>query len=319
MLLGGIAAQLRAQSPSTPVREIGGQIVDVSGSPLAAVTVELHSWNGGLLQTTLTGAGGRFHFEVRDQGPFELRISSFGTVESVPLESTDLADMEVRMPISSPGAAQPAASASAASTVSLNDLEATEKARSKLSAARKAMDKLDLSKAWMLVNEAIAAAPNWGKAYLMRGVLSMQNHDFTAAQHDLALAVEHNPKDTLALTELGKLYSTNGELPQADLYLRRALALSPVQWPTYFELANLDMKRKNYADAAAMAKQAILCDPPAPAAAHFLAAEAAEHLNDPQTAVQEYRSFLARATPSPEINPAIAAARQRLAVLDPHD
>lgn len=319
--LAGAAAAVSAQAPANSPREISGEVLDAAGSPLPAAVVELHSWNGGLLSSQMTSAGGRFRFEVRDAGPFQLQLSSFGTSAAIPLDSPSLTNLVLRLPVRGPeadGAASPAPSAST-STVSLNDLQASAKAKSKLSSAREAMDKLDLSKAWRLVNEAIQAAPNWGRAYLYRGVLNMQSRNFAAAQSDLGVAVSQNPRDALALTELGKLYSSQGELSLADSCLRRALAIPPVRWPTYFELANLDVKRGNFSDAADMAEKAMDADPPAPAPVHFLAAESAEHLGNPQIAIQEYRSFLALATPSPEVNAAIAQAHRRLiALAGPH-
>jgi len=309
-LIFGAAAAAPAQAPSDLPRAISGEVLDASGSPLPAALVELHSWNGGLLGSQMTSASGRFRFQVRDSGPFQLELSIFGTVASVPLDNPDLTNLVLRLPVHGPDA--DATAPATIPTVSLNDLEAPAKAQSKLSSARRAMEKLDLPKAWKLVNEAIQAAPNWGRAYLYRGVLNMESRNFTAAQSDLGVAVSRNPNDPLALTELGKLYSSRGELNMAESCLRRALTHPPVRWPTYFELANLDIKRSNFNDAAAMAQQAIDADPPAPASVHFLAAESAEHLGHVQTAIQEYRSFLALATPSPEVNEAIVQAHARL-------
>lgn len=300
------------QDSSSHMVEINGSIEDVGGRPVSAAMVELHAWNGGLLASQVTNAVGHFTFRVISSGPYELQVTTADGQEQVALDNSDLGNLTVRL--HGTGLSPTGGGVSAnASTVSLNDLQASGKAKSKLAAAQKALDKLDLGKAWKLVNEAITAAPNWGRAYLMRGVLNMQNHNYASARSDLDVAVERNPNNSLALTELGKLYSTTGNLQLSGLYLRRALNIAPVLWPTYLELSDLDLKQGNFSEAQTMATNAMYATPPAPPAVHFLAAEAADRLGDFKTAEAEYRSFVALAPPTPQLAEALAMARQRIA------
>ncbi|HXE30834.1 MAG TPA: carboxypeptidase regulatory-like domain-containing protein [Terriglobales bacterium] len=293
------------------LQQISGRIEDTNGNPLQGAVVELHSWSGGLIATESTNGVGAFEFRTTNSGPFELHVTHSGATETMQLESGANNNLTLRVPSDQPvGGAAPAA---ANSTVSLNDLEAPGKARSKLADAQKALGKLDFAKAWKLVNQAITAAPNWGRAYVVRGVISMENRNFAAAHEDLAKAVQHDPQSSLALTELGKLDATIGNMEEANYYLRRALSITPVLWPTYFEVASLDLKRGNYQEAAAMANYAEFATPPAPPAAHYLAGDAAFHMKDWAAATIEFRSFLALTPPSPEVQGALDDAKRLLA------
>ncbi|MGH9519275.1 MAG: hypothetical protein ACRD2D_06475 [Terriglobales bacterium] len=287
--------------------EVSGRVLDADNQPVAAVMVELHAWNGATIASQMTNAAGRFDFEVGADGPFQIEIGPNGDADPMPVYAGNLTNLQLKL--SAPANAYRLRTSP---TVSLNDLEAPSKARSKLAEANKALRKLNLAKAWKLANEAISAAPNWGKAYLVRGVLSMESRNYESAQQDLATAVERDPHSAIALTELGKLYSTTGHFEMSDLYLRRALAIEPVLWPTYFEMADLDLKRGNYSEAEKMAEYSEFSTPPAPPPSHFLAGEAAFHLHDWKTAQIEFRSFLALTPPTPGLVHAIATAKLRL-------
>ncbi|HUX66981.1 MAG TPA: tetratricopeptide repeat protein [Terriglobales bacterium] len=300
------------QNTATHMVEINGSIEDSSGQPLSATVVELHAWSGGLLSSQITNALGQFSFHVLSPGPYQLDVAASDGQHQFDLDSGNLGNLDLRL--HRPGAPPTGGGVTAnSSTVSLNDLQASGKAKSKLAAAQKALDKLDLGKAWKLVNEAITAAPNWGRAYLLRGVLDMESRNYASARSDLDVAVARNPKDSIALTELGKLYSTTGNLQLSGLYLHRALNIAPVLWPTYLELSGLDLKQGNFTEAQAMANNAMYSTPPAPPAVHFLAAEAADRLGDFKTAEAEYRSFVALEPPTPPMAKALALARHRIA------
>lgn len=303
-----------AQTANTTL--VSGHVVDSRGTPVGSAVIQLLSWNGNLLGTQVTDAVGYFSFRGAGPGPFTVKISTFGGTEEMSLDGEMVEDVTIHLRRTL-NRNDEASAGAVASRVSVNDLEASSKAKAKLAGAQKAMLKRDFSKAWKLVNEAITAAPNWGRAYMTRGVLSMESHNFASAKTDLATAVARDPDDSLALTELGKLYAATGKLDLSETYLRRALTLAPVLWPTYFEMASLDLQKGNFAEAETMADDAMTDTPAAPPPVHFLAAEAAYHLHEWGTANQEYRSFIALAPPNANLNGALALARKRIATL-PH-
>lgn len=287
------AQSAREQAPSRPGAEVNGQIQDSQGAPVAAALVQLRDASGGLIATEVTDAEGRFDLNVGGNGPFRIDVTDGGTMESANINAAPFENFVMRMPTAH------VVPPSGASTISLNDLEAPKDAKSKLADAQKAMDARQLDKAWGLTNQAIAAAPNWGQAYLMRGVLNFENKNYGAAQADFTKAVQENPHNPAALTELGKLYSTTGAYKLSEMYLRQALKYPPVLWPTYYEYANLDMLRGQYAEAAAMAEDAEFATPPAPPSIHFVAGQANFKLQRWQKARLEFTQYIALAAKQP--------------------
>lgn len=307
----GLAVAQSVQSSAQPGTEVHGQIQDSQGSPIQQAVVQLRDSGGGLLATGVTDSQGRFNAHVGGPGPYRIQVSEGGMEESADLDASSFGNFVMRFP-----AAHAASPAPASDTISVNDLEAPKAAKSKLAKAEKALNQRQFSKAWTLANEAVTAAPDWAKAYFVRGVLNLENGDFQAARADLAKSLQQNPHNPAALTELGKLYSTTGAYQLSDSYLRRALQYPPVLWPTYWELAALDVERGQYDEAATMATNAEYATPPAPAGIHLLAGEADSRSGRWGQARQELETYIQTAAKGPA-DPNAAAwverARQLLA------
>jgi len=267
--------------------EVNGQIQDSQGEPVPDAMVQLRDASGGLLAAGTTDGQGRFDLSVGSQGPLRIDVSDGGAEESANLDASSFGNFVMRL-----STVHVVSPATTSDTISLNDLEAPKAAKSKLAKAEKALDARQFEKAWTLINEAVAAAPDWGKAYFVRGVLNLENRAYPAARADLTKSLQKNPANPAALTELGKLYSTTGAYQLSDTYLRQALKYPPVLWPTYWELATLDLYRGNYAEAATMATNAEYSTPPAPISVHYLAGQAAFRLGRWNQARQEFSSYL---------------------------
>ncbi|MGH9488184.1 MAG: tetratricopeptide repeat protein [Terriglobales bacterium] len=285
--------------------------MDANGDPVPEIMVQLWTMSGTPVGSQLSDGLGRFMFVVTTPGPYEATMSSLRGTEQVMVSGNSLQRIVIRVP----GTMPPRGAAGAGDTVSLNDLEAPDKAKAKLASATKAIKKSNFARAWKLVNDAIRMAPDWGKAYLLRGVLSFTQHNYNSARADFATAVAHDPHDGLALTELGKLYSTTGQLALSGIYLRRALQIEPVRWPTYYEMAVLEMKEHKYAQAETLADKAVQCQPAPPASIHFLAALAAYHVHQLQESSWQFQLFLKQAPKTKELAAARSEARRDLAVL----
>ncbi|HXR97378.1 MAG TPA: tetratricopeptide repeat protein [Terriglobales bacterium] len=305
-----ISSQVKPQTMAQ--RQLDGVVEGADGSPVGGAVVELHGWSGGTLASAVTGADGRFSFLVGQAEHYQLQLDAGGAVSTTDVDGSTSRSLTLRTdtytaPSSSAHRTPP--------TVSLNDLEAPARAKSKFNQAQKAIQKSDFKKAWDLVNQAISAAPNWGRAYLLRGVLSMQLHNYAPAKSDFDTAVQQDPKNAMALTELGKLYATTGDATLSELYLHRALQIEPVLWPTYFEMADLDLHRGKFSEAYTMAEAAVNSNPPAPSAARFVAAEAAFHLQRWPEARLEYQAFITEAGKTPSLANAVGVAQSQLAKL----
>jgi Tfp pilus assembly protein PilF len=302
-----LVSQVRSQPMSQ--RQLEGVVEGTNGAPVGGAVVELREWSGGTLASAVTGADGRFTFAVGQSGHYQLQLDAGGATSTTDVDGSTSHSLTLH----TNGDAAPAPAAPTSPTVSLNDLEASGRAKSKFNDAQKAIKKSDFHKAWDLVNQAISAAPNWGRAYLLRGVLSMEFHNYAPAKKDFDTAVARDPKDSLALTELGKLYSTTGDFALSDLYLRRALQIEPVLWPTHFELADLDLRRGKFSEAYTMAEAAANDSPAGPCGVHFIAAEAAFNLQRWAEAKSEYETFIAQAGKIPTLASAVTASQRQLA------
>lgn len=290
---------------------VQGTVVDAFGRPIPAALVQIGSLNGGAMESVVTDGLGMFSVEISGEEPYRATVVTAQGTEEFMLTGPIQQDMTLRM---HEGAA-PRVSRAAQPTVSVNDLEAPSKAKSKLASATKAADKSDFAKAWRLVNEAIRIAPSWGRAYLLRGALSFTNHNYVSAQSDFATAVAHDPNNALALTEMGKLYTTTNEYERARTYLQRALQLPPVQWPTFLELARLDVLQHRFAEAHDMATRAMACQPAPPAGIHYIDGIADYFLHDYPLATAQFKLFLKQAPQTAEFAASRASAEHDLKVL----
>ncbi|MGH9475864.1 MAG: hypothetical protein ACRD1C_05990 [Terriglobales bacterium] len=288
-----------------------GSVVNAAGEPVASALVQLSDFGGSLLGSQITDGAGEFSFMVSSPGPYEAYILTPTGAEQVSLPQGQFQGIVLRLR-SGP---DPGRADRAGATVSLNDLEAPRKAKSEIAKAEKEMDKSNLATAWTLVNDALRKAPNWGKAYLLRGVLSFTFHNYDSARSDFTNAIAHDPEDSMALTLLGKLYSTTGNLGLSRTYLQRALQLPPVTWPTYLEMSELDLKEHNWADASRMTALAMRCQPGPPPAIHYLSGLAAFGMHNYAQAGKEFSRYLAQAPQTAKTARTRAAAQHELQAL----
>lgn len=289
---------------------LAGRVLDAHGNPVmnARVVLMIDGVAVGNPQTT-DGHGG-FGFFVNSQGPFVVVVTTPQGSQSFDIPPGLVVPNILRLRPMQPKAKPPTAP-----TIALNDLEAPAAARKLLAQAQKALRRGDLKQTHKLADATILAAPTWGDAYFFRGDFEYEQHNFTAASADLAKAIQLNPQDATALTVLARLDMETGKSAQAEPYLRRALKLPPVQWLTYFQMANLDLKLHNYSEAAQMVTLARKCNPPAPVQAIFIAGVADYYLKDYRAAQQQFSRFLKQAPDTPALASARASARQNLQVL----
>lgn len=311
LFLLALSASLLLWAQGSHTFIVRGSVVDAEGAPVASAVVQLYGFDGASLGSQLTDGMGGFTFLVSSPGPYQANVMTPSGTEQLSLPAGTFQNITLRL-----HSVQSLARANSASgTVSLNDLAAPGKARSEVRQAEKAMKKSDLAKAWSLVNAAIRRAPNWGRAYMLRGVLSFSLHNYDSARNDFSTAVARDPDNALALTLLGKLYNTTGKRNLSRVYLQRALQLPPVQWPTYLEMAELDLEQRDYAGAGHMATLAEGCRPSPPPAIHYLAALAASGLHNVPEARKQFALYLAQAPRTPATARARAAAQRHLQAL----
>lgn len=312
-LIGALTGAVEAQSTAnTHPSTFNGRVEDTLGNPVGPVEVQLFGEDGTLLGTTMTDGSGYFSLPTGyDTGPFEVDVSLGQQTLRVRVPVAAWTGVVVRVP-----AALAPSSRSGDDAVSLNDLEVPAKARSKLAAALKAEAKPDPARAFKLLDEALALAPNWSRALYVRGALYMDRGEFDEARADLQAAVKADAHDAPAWLELGRLEIAFNHPDLAQQDLKQAVNLPPVLWQAHLALAELDLARGQCAEALLMAQAAATDQPAGPPESHLLAARAADQLHRTDTAIVEYRAYLARAA---DPNAAAAVdARHRLDALQNH-
>ena len=77
------------------------------------------------------------------------------------------------------------------------------------------------------LNQAVTLKPDFTMARQVRGLVLTREGRWTAALPDLKFVVQHEPKNVIALLQLGRSYLELGKASEALEYLRRAHALAP--------------------------------------------------------------------------------------------
>lgn len=280
-------------------RALLGRLEDKSGAPLGGVLIELHTWNGEMVGSVVTGTDGNFRFDGAAFGQYIVQGTtgreSFSETlnfngSPVPIEvRTNDRPMTRRTELPSGNAA--------ANRVSVNDLEAPSGARKKLEKAAQAFQEKKLDKALHLADDALKLAPRWGRAWLLRGFIHQQTNDLTAAHQDFQAATRADPGNGVALAALGSSYTRARDWTRADFYLERAISVAPDQWQGWFELSRLQLLEGKYAAAASSARRALDITPPAPAGGHYFLATAEAALGHYANAAREFQLFLASNPP----------------------
>ncbi|MGH9534108.1 MAG: carboxypeptidase regulatory-like domain-containing protein [Terriglobales bacterium] len=256
-----------------PRASVQGQLEDALGAPLPDATVELESWSGQTLASTVTDGDGGFIFHGIGPGFYRLRGIYRGQAFERSFSATNPAAVTVvRAPV---GAKPPAAAAAnpAANIVSLNDLAAPKVAKKTLRQARDALRHRHPRQALRLGSKAVTEAPHWAEARLFRGVLWMAQKHYLRAEQDLRAAVAATPNDALALTALGADYERQKKLAPAGFYLQRAMQVQPGLWQEYFEMAQLNLDENQPRAAIANAGRSLAAIPAGPPTAHLLVAD----------------------------------------------
>jgi tetratricopeptide (TPR) repeat protein len=290
---------------STFLAPVEGQLEDTNGRPLAAAVVQLLTPEGMLLASTTTSADGSFSFsQPADDGAYVLKIEQGDAVATESILKHGHERLRLQVALRRPS--QPRMMSS--SLVSVNDLEVPNAARKSYSKALKEYHHNRYDHALMFVNAAIARAPRWSAALLFRGVLLLQQRSYDEAANTLMVAVESNPYDGRALTALGSAYQSLNQESKAEFYLQRATQVPLAPWQSWFELSNLHLHQRKYAQAEKEARNAIRADANASPLCHYLMGQAAIGLVDYRLASDELTEFVRLAPESPRA----AVARQQL-------
>ncbi|GEM_PF-2700319 len=294
-----------------------GVLEDASGVAVSGAILHLYTQDHTLLGNVTSAGDGRFEFDSVPSGPCMLEVNVPGHQQvSLSLFVDGPKQMlALRLPPEQdPPKARPAPAPATVSVSELeNDRDAPPKARHDLSKAGEAMRKHDWAKAVRMTDAAIEAGPRWARAYLLRGVLYLQNRMYPQAERDLVTATRINPQGAQAYAVLGALSLNTHQPAQAELYLNQALRNNADLWQGYFELGRLRLQQQRFQDVVRLASQALHANPPGALDCYLLRASGYHGLNQNQAAAADLKTFLQQAKPDDPGRPVAEKALLQLA------
>jgi tetratricopeptide (TPR) repeat protein len=134
---------------------------------------------------------------------------------------------------------------------------------------------------------------------------AMQN-DLHGALDLLQQALEKNPNDSAAYSQLAKLYFSAGDIPAAATAISKALALDPYQ-PDFLYVQGKILERQGKFDEALAAFRQTSLVNPQESDAYFEMGAIYQHLNDRPRAVAAYKKAVALSPDDPDYRRALAS------------
>jgi len=179
-------------------------------------------------------------------------------------------------------------------TVSLNDLQATRRARDSLGRADKAARKRQWSQAEELLKIALSDYPQYATAWLRLGQVYQATCFPDDARAAFASAIREDPRFVLPYLELARLAAAEGAWEEALDLTNHAIALDPIDYPLAFylnSLANLKLQRLDEAASSARSAQQLDNHHQFPQS-HLLLARIFRQKEDPMGEAAQLREYL---------------------------
>jgi tetratricopeptide (TPR) repeat protein len=201
-----------------------------------------------------------------------------------------------------------AAQADGKTTVSVAEYKVPQKARDALHKAEVALSKNKTEETSKYLAKALEIYPDYAPALTLRGVLSLDHSDATAAMSDFDKAIHCDPSFALAYTAMTAALNQLNKFDDALRSASRAITLAPRSWQTYFEMAKAYIGKADYQQALQQLSRAQSLSPADYAPIHLVRAHAMLALKEYGNAMNELQTFLTLAPQDPNS----AAARTTL-------
>ncbi|MFB3917056.1 MAG: tetratricopeptide repeat protein [Terriglobales bacterium] len=275
---------------------ITGVVRTADGHAVPNAKVEIHDMNtGATVASAYTLANGVFISPGLSPGRYEIVAYSGLSEVRERINTSFSADAVIlRLPTNrmDSGAQQP--------TVSVNQLKVSGKAAKELETARDEIARGKLQEARGHINAALATYPNFADALTLRGIISLQERNFTEALPDFEKAIAADPTAALPYVALGAAYNGLGQYDNALLVLQRATAMAPNFWQGYFETARAQLAKGGFEAALAQVSKAEQLAPKDFSSLHLVKAYSLLGLKQYAEAVPEFEQYLSRESESPD-------------------
>jgi len=261
ILLGTAAAQtttMHSQLPlsaadanATTFGSVTGTVTALNDRTLRDAHVELRNvMTGAMLTSTTVAPDGSFQIYNIPPGIYEVSASS-GTHEAreqIEIRSTPVS---VRLQL----ATEPR-ELLGSSTISVFQINVSDKARHEYAKAEEAYGKNNLPEAREHLERALAKAPRFAEALTLRGILELGQGKLQEALSDLQQAVAADPGYARAYIVQGAALNLAEKFDEAIRSLQSGAALAPDSWQAYFELSKAMLAKDQYEESLKYATKA---------------------------------------------------------------
>jgi len=219
-----------------------GTVATVEGRPQADARVELRDMRGRVLNSAYTNMAGTFSFNMLPFGTYEV-IADQGTASA--RQEVDVRDsfssVNLRLNASDPNTVL-----SRNALVSLAELRVPQRARDAFAKAGRAIEKHRLDEVSRYLQKALDIYPSYAPALTLRGALSLDKDDCTAAVSDFDKAIHADSSYAMAYGGMAAALNRQNKSDDALRAAQRASSLSPNSWQPYYEMAKAYMAKTDY-------------------------------------------------------------------------
>jgi hypothetical protein len=272
----------------------------------AGASVTLEGEGSGLMGSTQTDSQGKASFHPADAGVYVVSVRYPGyeaSPERVDLTTNPQAFVTVVLK-PTPGGNQPSGT-----TISAN---VPENAAKEYRAGEKLLnEKKDADGAIKHFQKATSLYPNFTEAYLMEGLIYLDQKKYEESGAALKKVTELDPKSAAAYLALGAGYNQEKKYDEAEKALTKGLELSPEAFGGHYELAKTYLAMGRWQEAEPHAQKAAALNPKL-APVHVLLGNIALRKNDAAGARAEFQEYL-KLDPQ---GPMAAGAQQMIAKID---
>jgi tetratricopeptide (TPR) repeat protein len=288
------------------------QVVYPNDRPvLKSLDLELVSGTGTPITRTVTDSDGRANFNGVSAGDYFIEVTAEGFERTRSQTFTITRDERFHsetVVIQPEETGSQKAPAGSSQTVSAAGLKIPDEAKAEFRKAAEALDHNNLEESKKRFAKAVELYPSYSAAYDGLGIVTARMGDIPHAQEYLQKAVALDDHNARACINLSRLEYREGKLNEAETSLNKALLAEPKNVEALVLMANLQLKTGDYDGAIATESRIHQLPHEQYAMAHLIAARAYEHRQMSSQAAKEYELYLKE---SPN-GPAAADTRARL-------
>jgi Flp pilus assembly protein TadD len=252
----------------------------------AGVMVTLEGEGSGVMGTAQTDSQGRVSFHPPDAGYYVVSVRYPGyesASERVDLTTNPSAYLNLELK-PSPGGNEPSGTTLPANV--------PENAAKEYRAGEKLLnEKKDADGAIKHFQKATELYGSFSQAYLMLGLIYLDQKKFEDSAGALQKVTELEPKSSAAYLALGAVFNQEKKYDDAEKSLTRGLELDPSAIGGHYELAKTYLATGKWQEAEPHAQKTVALNPNM-APAHVLLGNIALRKQDPEGAVKQFKEYL---------------------------